>query len=113
MIKFKKIKEILQNFFWTIGKNVFITFLFLIFLTLIFSGFIFYKYSYLTEKKEPQIIEKPPYFKEALYQKILDEWQIRQKKFEEAEFKEYRNLFQTQITEGISPEITEELTPTP
>jgi len=54
---------------------------------------IFYQYSFLVEKKEPQIIERPIQFKEELYQKILEEWETRQKKFEQAEQKEHRDLF--------------------
>jgi len=54
---------------------------------------IFYQYSFLVEKKEPQIIERPIQFKEELYQKILKEWETRQKNFDQAEQKEYRDLF--------------------
>ena len=63
-------------------------------LALFIGGLIFYQYSFLAEKKEPQVIEKPLRFKEELYQKILIEWEERQKKFDQVEQKEYRDLFQ-------------------
>lgn len=97
MIGFQKIKDSIKNIFWFIGENFFLSLFIFVFLVLIISSFIFYQYSFLVEKKEPQIVEIPLYFKEAIYQKILEEWQIRQKKFEEAEFKEYRDLFRVPI----------------
>jgi len=94
MTKIKRLAEFLKKIFWKIGKNPLPAFFILLILALIFGGLIFHQYSFLAEKKEPQIIEKPLQFKEDLYQKILTQWEERQKKFEEAEFKEYRDLFQ-------------------
>jgi len=76
------------------GEKPLSTFFILLVLALFIGGLIFYQYSFLAEKKEPQIIERPIQFKEELYQKILAEWQMRQKNFDEAEQKEYRDLFQ-------------------
>jgi hypothetical protein len=84
----------MKKIFWKIGENPLPTFFILLILALIFGSLIFYQYVFLVEKKEPQITEKPIQFKEEIYQKILKEWEIRQKNFEEAEFKEHRNLFQ-------------------
>ena len=97
MIKIKQLKESLKKIFWKIGENPLPTFFILLIFALIFGGLIFYQYSFLAEKKEPQIVEKPLQFKEALFQKILEEWQARQKKFEESDFKEYRDLFRVPI----------------
>ena len=97
MIKIKQLKESLKKIFWSIGGNPFPAFCILIILVLILGGLVFYQYSFLAEKKEPQIIERPLQFKEALFQKILEEWQARQKKFEESDFKEYRDLFRVPI----------------
>jgi len=102
-IKFNKLKGSLKRLPRILAEHIFLSFLGLLSLALIFGGFIFYKYSILTEKIEPKILEKPLQFKEALYQKILEEWQIRQKRFEEAELKEYPDPFR-----GPTP--TEELT---
>ena len=102
MKKIQRLKGSLGKIFWKIGENPLFTFFFLLILALIFGDLIFYQYSFLVEKKEPQIIERPIQFKEELYQKILKEWEIRQKNFDEAEQKEYRDLFK--IT---SQELTE------
>ena len=102
MNRLKKLKNSLKKIFWKMGENPLLTFFLLLILVLIFGGLIFYQYSFLAEKKEPQIIERPIQFKEELYQKILEEWEIRQKNFDEAEQKEYRDLFK--IT---SQELTE------
>jgi len=87
------------------GENPLFTFFFLLILALIFGGLIFYQYSFLVEKKESQIIERPIQFKEELYQKILEEWEERQEQFEKSDSKEYRDLFR------VLPPPTEELTP--
>jgi hypothetical protein len=94
MIKIKDFANFLKKIFWKIGENPLPAFFILLVLALIFGGLIFYQYSFLAEKKEPQITERKIQFKEELYQKILEGWEIRQRKFEEAEFKEYRDLFQ-------------------
>ncbi|MBZ9569850.1 hypothetical protein KJA16_02980 [Patescibacteria group bacterium] len=101
MSKIKEIKEFLKRLVWIIGKNSIPTFFILFFLALILGGFIFYKYSFLAERIEPQIIKKPLQFKEALCQKILEEWQTRQQRFEETELKEYSNLFRPPV---LTPE---------
>jgi len=93
MTKIAQLKEFFKKFFWKIGRNPLPTFFILILLAVILGVAIFYQYSFLAEKKEPQIIEKPLQFKEDLYQKILEEWQIRQEKFDKADSKEYRDLF--------------------
>ena len=105
MNRLKKLKNSLKKIFWKMGENPLLTFFLLLILVLIFGGLIFYQYSFLAEKKEPQIIERPIQFKEELYQKILEEWEIRQKNFDQAGQKEYRDLFRA------SPSPVEELTP--
>ncbi len=79
---------------WILAEHAFLTFLFFLFLVLILGGFIFYKYSILVEKKEPEILGKTFQFEEKTYQEILKEWQEREEKFEMASEKEYSNPFQ-------------------
>lgn len=112
MIKIKKIRESLKKSVWIIGRNSAPTFFILFFVTFILGGFIFYKYSFLAEKIEPQITEQPLRFKESLFQEILKEWENREKRFEEAELKEYPDPFRAPalIPEETSPEVSEELT---
>jgi len=98
MNKLQRLTEFLKKIFWKIGENPLPAFFILLTLALFIGCLIFYQYSFLAEKKEPQIIEKPLQFKEDLYQKILKEWETRQRKFEESEFKEYRDLFRVQLS---------------
>lgn len=97
-IKLSKIKEFFGKLPRILGERAFLTSLLFIFLALILGGIIFYKYSILAQKVEPQIIEKPLQFKENLYQKVLEKWENRQKKFEETELREYPNPFQGSIS---------------
>jgi hypothetical protein len=94
MIKIKKLGQFFKKIFWKMGEKPLSTFFILLVSAVIFGGLIFYQYSFLAEKKEPQVIERPIQFKEELYQKILTEWEERQKKFDQVEQKEYRDLFQ-------------------
>ena len=87
MNRIKKIKEFFKKIFWVIGENPFPAFFVLLLLALVFGALIFYQYSFLAGEKEPQIIEKPLRFKEDIYQKILKEWEVRQKRFGEADSK--------------------------
>jgi hypothetical protein len=111
MIKIKNLKKFLEGFVWFIGKNSTTIFFVLFSWALIIGGFIFYKYSFLAERSEPQVVTQPLEFKETLYQKILEEWQTRQRKFEEVESEEYPDLFRSlPVVEEIIPEESEELT---
>lgn len=91
--KLDKIKEFLGKLPRILGKHHFFTLLVLIFLALILGSLIFYKYSILVEQEKPEVLEKPLQFKEKTFQEILTIWESRQKRFEEAELKEYPDLF--------------------
>lgn len=73
--------------------NAFLVSLGLILLALIISGFIFYKYSFLVSQREPGNSEKPVYFQEKIFRDISKIWEARKKRFEEADSKEYPDLF--------------------
>jgi len=92
-LKLKKIKDFLTKLPRTLGERAFLTFLGLLLIALIFGGLIFYKYSILVEKAEPEISEIPLKFKEKTYQDVLKIWQEKEKRFEEADLKEYPNPF--------------------
>lgn len=95
-IKSKKLSIVLDFFkkqLRVLAEHPFLASLALILVALIFGGFVFYKYSFLVEKKGAEILEKPLFFDEATFREILKIWQERQKKFEEAESKEYPNPF--------------------
>jgi len=92
-IKFNKLKYFLKKIPRILAENSFITILALFCLSLILSGFIYYKYVVLIKSIEPQIIKKPLQFEEKTFQKILNEWLERKKRFQETNLKEYPDLF--------------------
>ena len=97
-IKTVKIKEFLRKLPRRMAERAFFTLMVLVFLGLIFGGLLFYQYSMLAQKVSPQVTEKPLNFKEKIYQEVLDVWRERERKFEEADTKEYPDLF-WQLTE--------------
>lgn len=108
--KFIKTKSFFKNLPKILGEQAFFTFLFLFFLVLLISGAVFYQYSVSIEKAEPKVIQAPIQFKENLCQKVLKEWENRQKRFEEALQKEYLDPFQEKIEESPNsiPETNQE-----
>ena len=90
---FKKIKEFFGKLPRILGEHHFLTLLAFILLALILGGLTFYQYSFLAERTEPEVWEKPLHFHEKTFQEILKIWENRQKRFEEAELKEYPDLF--------------------
>jgi len=92
-IKFKKAIEFFKKLPRTLGERAFLTFLGLLLIALIFGGLVFYKYSILVEKAEPEISKIPLKFKEKTYQEVLKVWQEKEKRFEEANFKIYPDPF--------------------
>lgn len=78
---------------WVLAEHVFLTFLIFFFFVLILGGFIFYKYSILMEKEEPEVLGKVFQFEEKVYQEVLKEWQKREKRFNETLEKEYSDPF--------------------
>jgi len=95
IIKFDKIKIFFRRLPRILGGRAFLFFLILFFLDLIFSGLVFYKYSFLVQRKETEIsqFEQPVQFKEKTYQDVLKIWQEREKRFNEADAKQYPNPF--------------------
>jgi len=92
-LKLNKITTFFRKLPRILGKHTFLTFLALLFLALIFGGFIFYKYSILAKKFEPEVFEKPVQFDEKIYQQILEEWKEREKRFKETDLKIYPDPF--------------------
>jgi len=114
-IKIGKLKEFLGKLPLVLAQHSFLTCLFLFFSALIFGGFLFYKYSFLAQKVEPELLSTF-LLKEKIYQDVLESWQRQEEKFNEADFKEYPNLFKEAVVfleegEESAPEESEELTP--
>jgi len=89
----EKIKSKLSKFCLFSAEHSFLSILILISIALLMGGWLFYQYSILAQKAEPQVTGQTIQFKENLYQEILDQWQIRQDSLEAADEKEYLDIF--------------------
>jgi len=89
----RKLKDKLSKFGRISAEHAFLSFLVLAFIALLIGGCLFYQYSILVQRAEPQITQEPIQFKEKLYQKILAEWQKRGERFEGTRTKEYPDPF--------------------
>lgn len=89
------------------------TILALFLLSLVLGGFIYYKYVFLVKNKEPQITEKSFQFDEKTYQKVLDEGQAREKRFQEADSKKYPDPFTSTPVSSAASTATSTPTSTP
>ena len=89
----EKFKSKLSKFCLFSAEHSFLSILILIFIALLIGGWLFYQYSILTQKAEPQITKQTIQFKENLYQEILDQWQDREEKFKAAGEKEHLDIF--------------------
>ena len=87
---FKRINKVL-------AKNSFKVILLFFLLSLIFGYFIYYKYFFLATNKEPVLTKDFVDIKEENFQKVLEEWEHREKKFQEANFKDYPNFMKTEL----------------
>lgn len=114
--KLKKNKDFFLKIPRFLVEHAFLTFLTLIFFAFIFGGLVFYSYGALVESKEFKITEETFLFDEKVFQDIIEIREQKEKKFEEADFKEYSDLFyhipleEVIENEEVLEEVTEELT---
>jgi len=92
-IKFNRIKNFFSETAETIAEHSFLASLALILLAVVLGGLILFKYSFLAEREEVEVLEKPLFFNEAAMRDIKNIWQERQKRFEEAGTRKYPELF--------------------
>lgn len=92
-INFKKWKNIFKELPVKIAEKAFKSFLILFLLALIIGGIMFYKYSFTTERKEPQANFQQINFKEKSFKDILEIWEQRKKDFEQADTQNFQDLF--------------------
>ncbi|PJE69431.1 MAG: hypothetical protein COU98_02060 [Candidatus Staskawiczbacteria bacterium CG10_big_fil_rev_8_21_14_0_10_38_10] len=92
-----------KKLLWVIGENAFLAILVFILFALISGSVVFYKYSYLVEKTEPEAGAKPFQFEEKVYQKIIAIWQRQEKNLEEVSNKKYSDLFREK-KEEVGPD---------
>jgi len=92
-LKTKKIIDFFKKLPRTLGERSFLTFFILLIFALIFGAIVFYKYSFLVQKKEPEVSETPLKFQEKNYEAVLKIWQEKEKRFGEADSKIYPDPF--------------------
>ena len=86
---FKKIKKLLWNF----GKYAFLFIIIFILLYIVLGEFLFYRYVFLANIKEPEITGSLTRFKENVYQSVLKELQDREDTFKSSSPKNYQDPF--------------------
>ena len=91
--RINKTKKFLGKVPLIITTHAFWACLILFILSLAIGANLFYKYSILAQRAEPEGLEQTVLFKERTYQKVLEIWQEREKRFQEADFKEYSDPF--------------------
>jgi len=91
--KINKLKKSLSKVPLIIAAHAFWACLILFILCLAIGADLFYKYSILAQRAEPESLEQVVFFKENTYQQVLKIWQEREKRFQETDFKEYSNPF--------------------
>jgi len=92
-VKINKLKKFLSKVPLIITMHSFRACLILFILSLAIGANLFYKYNILAQRAEPESLEPSVLFKEKTYQQVLKIWQERDKRFQEADFKEYSNPF--------------------
>lgn len=90
-IEIKKIKNLFGKFGLLLIEKGLFTLMLIFFFSLILGIIIFFKYTHLSTTSAPG--KEKIKFEESLYKKVLEKWQENEKKFKEADFKEYPNLF--------------------
>ncbi|MBI2054266.1 MAG: hypothetical protein HYT36_02950 [Candidatus Staskawiczbacteria bacterium] len=98
---FDKIKIKIENYKlarikkipWIFGLRAFWIILLLVFASSMFGLFLFYKYAVLVEREEITIAGGSLKFKNNIYQKVLEQWQLKEDKFMELKTEEYQNPF--------------------
>ena len=98
-IKTKEIGESLKKLVFIMAEKAFLTFLGLFVIILILGAIIYYQYNILSKKEEAQTIKEPLQFQEKSYQNVSRAWQERERKFKEADQKEYPSPFKVKQSE--------------
>jgi len=91
--RINKVKKLLGKVPLIVTMHAFWACLILFILSLTIGANLFYKYNILAQRAEPEGLEQTVLFKERTYQKVLKIWQEREKRFQEADFKEYPDPF--------------------
>lgn len=72
-----KIRAKAKKIVWALGLHAFSFIMILVLLGVILGGFIFYKYAFLAERKEPEVSKNVLKFDSKTYQNVLEKMQTR------------------------------------
>ncbi len=97
-VRTDKLKKFFEKLPRNLAEHAFRSFMPLVVFALIFGGILFYKYSILIEKKEPQISKQPIQFKKEVLENVSNKWIEREIKFNETDTKEYPDLFEKELS---------------
>ncbi len=97
-INIKKIIKILERALTALASHIFLTCLFIVFLILIFGALLFYKYVILIQNVEPEVSETSQ-LKEDVSKNILMFLGQEERRFKQADSKEYFDLFRKTVVE--------------
>jgi len=101
--KLIKVKNLLKELPTFLAVHAFLAFLAFFILALILAGIVFYRYNILIEKENPEVSYKESQFKEKSLNNIMEILEEREKKFNEADSKQYLNPFQVSVPSSSSP----------
>ena len=91
--KFGKQLALAKKIPWVLGEKVFLFLLALLLFSFLAGGLVFYKYDYLASRIESEQQESLFKFNQENYNRVLNSWDIRAKKFQDAGSEQYPNLF--------------------
>ncbi len=93
MKNIKKLKDKLGKFSTVLAERDFLTFFGLFIISLLFGSLLFYKYIFLVERTEPKKTGTAIQIDAQKYEKVLKIREDKEKKFQEADSKQYPNPF--------------------
>lgn len=92
-IETKKTVDFFKKIPRTIGEHFFLSFVFAALLAFLIGALIFYRFVFLTKNAALNILERPVFFNEDVYKKVLEEISNREKIIQELDSKQYSNPF--------------------
>lgn len=101
----KKTKEAIRWLPVKSAQHLFLSCLVIFILTLILGGVLFYRYSFLALRIKPES-GGPFLLDEKTYQEVLNVWQEKEKKFNEADLKNYPDPFENATASGEQEGLT-------
>ena len=92
-LKTDKIKKFLGKLVLIVARHFLLDCLVVFLLVVALGGFFYYKYNILIQRAELESLEEPFLLEKNNYQDVINFWQENEKKFKEADSREYINPF--------------------